>query len=139
MRPSAGTLAALTLAIVLAACGGGSSTPAGQTAALPRAVADDLAAKSDQIAAALASGDQCGAAHHADELKDEVDAAIDDGRVPAAYRDELERTATELQNDVNCEGHDKEHQDESKGKGKKKGHDDTTTLGTTVTTTGESG
>ena len=138
MRPSAGTLAALTLAIVLAACGGGSSTPAGQTAALPRAVADDLAAKSDEIAAALASGDQCGAAHHADELKDEVEAAIDDGRVPGAYRDELERTATELQNDVNCEEHGKEHKDEDKGK--KKGHDDTTTLGTTVTTTtGESG
>jgi hypothetical protein len=138
VRPSAGTLAALTLAIVLAACGGGSSTPAGQTAALPRAVADDLAAKSDEIAAALASGDQCGAAHHADELKDEVEAAIDDGRVPGAYRDELERTATELQNDVNCEEHGKEHKDEDKGK--KKGHDDTTTLGTTVTTTtGESG
>jgi hypothetical protein len=137
VRPSTGTLAALTLSIVLAGCGGGSSTPAGQTAALPRAVADDLAAKSDEIVAALESGDQCGAAHHADELKDKVEAAIDDGRVPAAYRDELERTATELQNDVNCEDHDKEHKDE--GKGKKKGHDDTTTLGTTVTTTEESG
>jgi hypothetical protein len=138
VRPSAGTLAALTLAIVLAACGGGSDTTARQAAALPRAVADELAAKSDEIADALDRGDQCGAAHHADELKDEVEAAIADGRVPAAYKGELERTATELQNDVNCEEHGKDHKDE--GKGKKKGHNDTTTLGTTVsTTTGESG
>ena len=138
VRRSAGTLAALTLAIVLAACGGGSDTTGGQAAALPRAVADDLAAKSDEIADALDRGDQCGAAHHADELKDKVEAAIADGRVPAAYQDELERTATELQNDVNCDGHGKEHKDEDKGK--KKGHADTTTLGTTVsTTTGESG
>jgi hypothetical protein len=136
VRPSAGTLAALTLAVVLAACGGGSDTTARQAAALPRAVADDLAAKSDEIADALDRGDQCGAAHHADELKDEVEAAIADGRVPAAYQDELERTATELQNDVNCDGHDKEDKDH-KGKGKKKGHDDTMTLGTTVSTTTE--
>jgi hypothetical protein len=144
VRPSAGTLAALTLAIVLAACGGGSDTTARQAAALPRAVADELAAKSDEIADALDRGDQCGAAHHADELKDEVEAAIADGRVPAAYQGELERTATELQNEVNCDEHGKENkdqdQDQDQGKGKKKGHDDTTTLGTTVsTTTGESG
>ena len=145
MRRSAGTLAALTLAIVLAACGGGASdTTAGQAAALPRAVADDLAAKSDEIADALDRGDQCGAAHHADELKDEVEAAVADGRVPAAYQGELERTATELQNAVNCDERGKENKDKDKdqdqGKGKKKGHDDTTTLGTTVsTTTGESG
>jgi hypothetical protein len=140
VRPSAGTLAAFTLAIVLAACGGGSDTTDGQAAALPRAVADELAAKSDEIADALDRDDQCGAAHHADELKDEVEAAIADGRVSAAYHGELERTATELQNDVNCDEHGKEHEDEGKGKGKKKGHNDTTTLGTTVsTTTGESG
>ena len=146
MRPSAGTLAALTLAIVLAACGGGSDTTAAQAAALPRGVADDLAAKSDEIADALDRGDQCGAAHHADELKDEVEAAVADGRVPAAYQGELERTATELQNAVNCDERGKENkdkdkdQDQDQGKGKKKGHDDTTTLGTTVsTTTGESG
>jgi len=147
VRPSAGTLAALTLAIVLAACGGGSDTTAAQAAALPRGVADDLAAKSDEIADALDRGDQCGAAHHADELKDEVEAAVADGRVPAAYQGELERTATELQNEVNCDEHGKENkdkdkdqdQDQDQGKGKK-GHDDTTTLGTTVsTTTGESG
>jgi hypothetical protein len=139
VRPSAGTLAALALAVVLAACGGGSDTTAGQAGALPRAVADDLAAKSDEIADALDRGDQCGAAHHADELKDEVAAAIADGRVPTAYQGELERTATELQNNVNCDERGKEHKAEDKGKGKKKGHDDTTTVGTTVSTTTESG
>ena len=136
VRPSAGTLAALTLALVLAACGGGSSVNS-ETPALPRSVADNLAAKSDEIADALDRGDQCGAAHRADELKDEVEAAIADGGVPAAYQGELERTATELQNNVNCDEQGKELKDEDKGKGKKKGHDDTTTLGTTVSTTTE--
>jgi hypothetical protein len=136
----AGTLAALTLAIALAGCGSSSETPTGQTAAaLPRALANALADKSDEIASALEGRDTCGAAHHADELKDAVDAAISDGQVPAAFRAELERAATDLQNEVNCT---EEHGDE--GHGEKKDHEDkhgeTTTVGTTIsTTTQESG
>jgi hypothetical protein len=58
--------------------------------------------------------------------------------VPAAFRAELERNATDLQNEVNCT-----EEPNDKGKGKKKGHNKqgiTTTLGTTTisTTTGES-
>lgn len=136
VRPSAGTLAALTLAFVLAACGGGSTVNA-EGPALPRSVADDLAGRSDQIADALDGGDVCGAAHLADELKDAVDAAVAGGRIPPAFQDELERTASDLQNQVNCE-EKKEHKDEDEDKGNKKGHDDeTTTLGTTVSTTTE--
>jgi hypothetical protein len=134
VRPRAGTLAALSLAIALAGCGGSSGTSA-QEPALRRAVVNDLAGKSDEIADALDSGDVCGAAGLADQLKDAVDAAVSGGQVPPAFQDELEQTATDLQNEVNCE----EKKDEDKGKGKKKGHndDETTTLGTTVSTTTE--
>jgi hypothetical protein len=135
VRPRAGTLAALSLAIALAGCGASSGTSA-QEPALPRAVVNDLAGMSDEIADALDSGEVCGAAGLADQLKDAVDAAVSGGQVPPAFQDELEQTATDLQNEVNCEEKDK-------GKGKKKGHDDetttlgTTTLGTTISTTTE--
>ena len=140
----AGTLAALSLAIALAGCGSSSSgTTAGQPA-LSRGVANALADKSDEIAAALESNNECGAAQLADELKDAVDAAIANGQVPAALRGELARTSTDLQNEVNCpEEHPEDNgKDENKGedKGEKKGHDksgETTTLGTTLSTTTE--
>ena len=135
MRPRAGRLAALSLAIALAGCGGSTGTSA-QEPALPRSVANDLAAKSDQIAAALDSGDRCGAAELADRLKDAVDTAVLGGQVPPAFQDELEQTATDLQNEVNCE----EKKQDDKGKGKKKGQGDETTttmLGTTASTTTE--
>jgi hypothetical protein len=133
VRLRAGTLAAFSLAIALAGCGSSSETSAGQPA-LSNALASALADKSDEIASALESGDVCGAAQKADELKAAVDEAISRGQVPAAFRGELERTATDLQNEVNCT---EEHED--KGKGQKKGHEnkggETTTLGTTVSTT----
>jgi hypothetical protein len=133
LRP--GTVAALSLAIALAGCGDSTRTSA-QEPALPRAVANDLAAKSDQIADALDSGDLCGAARLADRLEDAVDAAVSSGQVPPAFQDELEQTATDLQNEVNCE----EQKEDDKGKGRKKGEGDETTTtmpGTTVSTTTE--
>jgi hypothetical protein len=136
VRRRAGTLAALSLAIALAGCGDSTRTSA-EEPALPRAVANDLAAKSDQIAAALDSGDVCGAAELADRLKGAVDAAVSGGQVPAAFQDELEQTATDLQNEVNCE---EKKEDDDRGKGKKKGQGDETTttmLGTTASTTTE--
>jgi hypothetical protein len=129
--PVTGTLAAVAFAFAVSACGGGSQTEAPEPA-LPAAVAGSLADKADEIASALESGDQCGAARHADELKDDVDAAVSAGQVPAALSGELERVATELQNGVNCEDKPKE---EHGDKGGKKGHDkhnSTTTVGTTT-------
>jgi hypothetical protein len=135
VRPRAGTLAALSLAIALVGCGGSTRTSAPQEPALPRAVAKDLASKSDEIADALDSGDVCGAASLADRLKDAVDAAVSSGRVPPVFQKELEQASTDLQNEVNCE----EQKQDDKEKGKKKGHDEdeTTTLGTTLSTTTE--
>jgi hypothetical protein len=124
-------------ALLASGCGGGSETTAPE-AFIPSAVAEDLATKSDAVADALDAENVCDAAKRADELKDAVDAAVAGGEVPSVFRDELERTATDLQNQVNCEKKDEEH-----GKGKKKGQDkdETTTLGTTSgdTTTVEEG
>jgi hypothetical protein len=124
----------LTLAIALAGCGGSSNETAQSQPQLPRVVAEDLASKSDAVADALDAGDTCKAAELADRLKDAVEGALAGGQVPTPFQAELERTATELQNEVNCT---EQHGDE--GKGKKKGHGETTsTLGTTSigTTTG---
>jgi hypothetical protein len=126
---------AVTLAIALAACGGG-TTSTSRAPALPRSVANELASKSDEIADALENGDQCGAAHHADELKERVDAAIADGRIPPAFQDELVGAATDLQNEINCVEKKPEHKDEDKSEKKGPGSA-TTTLGTTISTTTE--
>jgi hypothetical protein len=140
VRPRAGTLAALTLAIALAGCGGSSDETAQSQPQLPHAIAEDLASKSDAVADALDAGDTCKAAELADRLKDAVEGALAGGQVPPAFQAELERNATELQNEVNCT----EEHDEN-GKGKKKGQDQqgetTSTLGTTSTgtTTGVGG
>ena len=129
-------LIALGAALALAGCGG-TSTQAIQPR-LPHGIAADLADRSEAIAAALDSGDTCQAAQLADELRDAVDSALAGGQVPAAFRGQLERTAADLQNEVNCTEKPKGH---SKGKGKHhdKNEETTTTLGTTTslsTTTG---
>ena len=137
MRPRAGTPAALTLAIALAGCGGGSSGSPRQAAAIPGGVAKALASKSDEIADALEAGDVCGAAQRADDLKHAVEDAIAQGDVPAAFQRELVQTATDLQNEVNCV---QEHEKEEEDKGDKKGHEkkgETGTLEITTDTTGD--
>src|SRR6266511_3919348 len=132
-------LALIALGLALAACGGGSEQSSDEQL-IPRALASDMAAKSDAIADAIDAGDVCGAAQLADELKDAVDAAVSGGQIPPAYQRDLEETATELQNEVNCE------EPKGKGKGKGKGHDkkdettttsETTTSETIATTTDE--
>jgi hypothetical protein len=129
------TLIALGAALATASCGGSSQSSADEPR-LPRAIASDLAEKSEAIAATLDAGDACGAANLADELKDAVDAAVAAGRISPEFQGELEGTAVELQNGINCTQTPEEDKDEDKDKGKKKGHEDeTTTLGETVSTT----
>jgi hypothetical protein len=94
-------LAAVASALAFAGCGGGAD-PEPAAPALPRALAQDLAAQADQIAETLAAGDVCGAAGQADELKDAATAAVDAGRVPAAMRQELLGTVEVLVNEINC-------------------------------------
>jgi len=86
-------------ALALAGCGGGEQRAAPK---IDRATAQQLADKSDAIADSVDAGDLCGAAHQADELQADAQAAVDEGRVPAQLADELERNARALVNDLNC-------------------------------------
>jgi hypothetical protein len=139
MRPAA--LASLAVVLALSGCGGATpkQTESAKSAAIPRSVADRLAAQSESIAAAWEAGDECGAAQQADDLRHAADDSIASGDVPAAYQDELESAVVNLQNTANCVEED-DHEDDGKGKdeGKGKGHDkhdDTATI-TTDTTLG---
>jgi hypothetical protein len=124
--------------LVLAGCGS-DEQPTPQEPAIGGALAEDLSAQADTIAATYESGDVCGAAQQADELVNDVAAAIDSGDVPAALQDPLLETAQKLQNDINCaQSEEKDEDDKKKGKGKDKGNgheDETTTLLETTTTT----
>jgi hypothetical protein len=93
------SLAAALCAVLLAGCGGDEPAP-GPT--LPEGLAADLATQSDSIAETLASGNVCSAAQQADVLLDDVVAAIQTGRVPAAFQESLTATANELVNQINC-------------------------------------
>jgi hypothetical protein len=144
MRPAA--LASLAVVLALTGCGG--AAPTQKNAAIPRSVADRLAAQSESIAAAWEAGDTCGAAQQADELKHAADDAVAAGQIPAAYRDALEAAVVNLQNTANCtvvSGED-EGPGESKGKGNGKAkehdkHDDgvTTETDTVGTSTEDEG
>jgi hypothetical protein len=94
---------------------------------LPAAVADELAAHSDRVAELLAAGDQCGAAHAADELQGATLEAINRGDVPAPFQEELTASAGALVDEVNCppppppqddEADDDDGDDDGKSKGK---------------------
>ena len=129
--------------LVLAGCGGATSTQ--NDAAIPRSVANRLAAQSESIAAAWEAGDTCGAAEQADELKHAADDAIASGDIPGAYQDDLEAAVVNLQNTANCtdEGdkdEDKRTEEDKKGKGHDKHDESETVMTDTVgTTTEESG
>ena len=123
MRPAA--LASLAVVLAIAGCGG--AAPTQKNAAIPRSVAERLAAQSESIAAAWEAGDTCGAAQQADELEHAAADAVAAGQIPAAYRDDLEAAVVNLQNTANCtvESSENEGPGESKdkGKGKAKEHD----------------
>jgi hypothetical protein len=97
------SLLGLAALLFAAGCGGGGeSAPPPPRAAIPRAVADRLAATSDSIADSIDQGDVCRAAGLADDLKAQVSAAIDAGKVPRRFQSQLRARATELVNTVNC-------------------------------------
>jgi len=146
MRPLA--LAALALVLALAGCGGATQRQT-DSSAIPRSVADRLAAQSEAIVAAWDAGDTCGAATKADELKHAAEQAIAAGEIPAAFQDDLESAVVNLQNTANCtdDGGGEDEGGPGKSKDKGKGHDkhddgvtiETDTIDTTTTTEGEDG
>jgi hypothetical protein len=143
--PAAHWLAAAGCVLALASCGGGdggegSAEPT--QPAIPAGIAEDLAARSDEVAQLLGEGRTCEAAVKADELVAAVAAA--GPRVPDALEPEISEVAVDLQNTINCPPPEEEKKDEEEDKGKGNGNgngngqggggEDTLTDVTTVTT-----
>jgi hypothetical protein len=121
---------------VVAGCGGDGREQSVPT--LPAAVASELATRSDAVAAKLEANDPCGALADAESLQQETIAAIDAGRVPQRYQEELTAAVGSLATSISCtippppvpdaaaedeyEAEDEDDDDDGKGKkGKGKG------------------
>ena len=90
------------------------------------AIANELADLSDEVADRLEGGDSCGAAESAAQLRERVTDAINDGKVPEAYLEELSGATNEIELGVpKCieapppPPDTDEDDDDGKGKGKK--------------------
>jgi hypothetical protein len=127
------------LAVALAGCGG-STTETNVEAPGPKiegALAAELADLSDELAGSLESGDSCAAAQTAARLRESVTQAINDGKVPEVYLEDLSGLSNELQEQVpDCvepppapsdeddDGDEGEKKKKDKGKDKDKDGDD---------------
>jgi hypothetical protein len=125
------TVVLAAAALAAAGCGGGerSADTAPPAPALPRTVAEELAARSDAVADALDAGDVCTAAGRADELLDATITAINNGQVPPTFQEDLQARANELVNTVNCPPPptttEEKEDEKDKKRGKKKGQETT--------------
>jgi hypothetical protein len=122
-RPELG--AALLAALCLAGCGGGSDHRTAPQPKLPRAVAAPLASQSDEVASTLDAGDSCAALERAQKLQQDTVAAINAGRVPATFQEQLASTVGDLVSRIQCVPPPKpqdraKHEGKAKGKGKHK-------------------
>ena len=148
-------LTACSAALALAGCGGQDERePEVEGPRIERAIANELADLSDDVADRLEGGDSCGAAESAAQLRERLTAAINEGKVPEAYLEELSGAANELELGVpNCidkapppppdtdeddddgEGNGKKGKKREKGKDKKDDEEDTTTESVPTDTT----
>jgi hypothetical protein len=127
-------LAAAACAAFLAGCGGGADVPPDQ-AAIPAGVAEDLARQADAVAERFEAGATCEAAQLADELQSAAIKAVNAGDIPAEFQEDLQATANELVNEINCPDPEpaidcdalrankealEEEKDDAKGKGREK-------------------
>jgi hypothetical protein len=117
--------AALVVAVALGGCGGDDrASNATETAAaptLPRALAEELALASDDVAELLETGDGCAASERAADLRERALAAVESGDVPAALEEPLVTAVEGLAARIVCEPATTEEDDEDRGKGKGKG------------------
>ena len=90
----------LTLAVVLAGCGGSRSR--GPEATLPAPLAARLAAYADETARLAAGDDGCGAREQALALQRATVAAINAHQVPSALQEPLQSSANDLVNRIAC-------------------------------------
>ena len=117
-RPELG--AALAAALCLAGCGSGSEHRVAPQPKLPAPVASALASRSDEVAQALAGGDQCRALSLAQQLQQETISAINADRVPGAFQEQLGSTVGDLVSRIQCVPAAKPRDSgKHKGKGKK--------------------
>jgi hypothetical protein len=111
----------LTLAVVLAACGGSRGTAPEPT--LPAPLAARLAAYADETARLAAAGDDCDAREQALALQGATVTAINAHQVPGALQEPLQSSANDLVNRIVCTPPPaKTTTGEKHGKGKGKGH-----------------
>jgi hypothetical protein len=112
---------------VAALCAGGCGSRHERVAPppkLPAPIAQSLAAESDAVAQALAAGDSCSALAAAGQLRQQTIAAINGGRVPAVFQEQLLSAVNDLGSRIACiPAHEKpEKRDGDKGKDRK-GHE----------------
>ena len=128
-RSGRASAAALVVAVALAACGGDDSasneTETAAAPSLPRALAEELAAASDDVADLLEAGDGCAASERAAELREQTLAAVESGAVPSALERPLATAVERLATQIVCEPATTEEDDDegNRGKGKAKGKD----------------
>jgi hypothetical protein len=135
-RSGRASAAALLVTVALAACGGGDgASDETETAAaptLPRALAEELALASDEVAALLEAGDGCGASERAAELRERTLAAVESGEVPTELEGPLVTAVEALAAGIVCEPtvtdeeddkDDDRDQEKDKAKGKDKDKD----------------
>jgi hypothetical protein len=87
-------------ALALAACGGqggGVEEQANPGPTIEEGVAEQLAARSDEVARLLESGDTCAAVMESARLRDELNAAINRGVIPEVYLEDLSGLVNEIQ------------------------------------------
>ena len=120
--------AALAVALVLAGCGSGGQRVTARQPKLPRDVANQLAERSDLVAAALEGGDPCRALVQAQRLREDTLRAINDHLVPGPLQEQLGTTVNDLVSRIQCvppappPSTRDEHEKPGKGKGEKKKH-----------------
>jgi hypothetical protein len=113
--------AALAAALWLAGCGSGSEQRAvlPPQPGLPQPVVAALAASSDEVAQALSAGDPCRALTLAQQLQQQTVTAINAGRVPSAFQEQLGSTVADLVSRIHCVPAPNKH-DNGKHKGEKR-------------------
>ena len=123
-RSGRASAAALLVTVALAACGGGDSasdeTATAAAPTLPRALAEELALASDEVADLIEAGDGCAASGRAAELRERALAAVESGKVPAELEDPLVTAVEALATEIVCEPAAAEEEDDDEDRGKEK-------------------
>jgi hypothetical protein len=110
-------------AAALTGCGSSESNRPAQPR-LPLLVAEQLAVQSDRVAAAMTAGNSCTALDEARRLRQQTVSAINAGRIPGPFQEQLGAAVNDLVARIECVPPPPAAENEgNRGKGKKgKGH-----------------